>query len=286
MSRRAGARPRRRASGHARRPSRPLRRRLRGRLPSASRILAGLALVGLVAGFVALLNGPWLRVTRVAAAGMHFTGSAELNALLDPYRGSSLLLLDSDALGSRLRDLPAVADATVTARLPDRLEVRVTEKAPAFTWTTRASRLVVASDGSVIASLDPAAELPEELATLPSVDDRRSASRRLAVGDELPANERAMARRLLELDPKLIASAADGFALRIDDEYGFVLVAAAAPWEAALGFYQLDPEESQATADARLESQIAAIRTLFTTRAEAGVSWVDARNPGKVYWAP
>jgi hypothetical protein len=53
-----------------------------------------------------------------------------------------------------------------------------------------------------------------------------------------------------------------------------------------MGFYELDPREDQAAADARLEQQMAAIRTLFTTRNEHAVSWLDARNPGKVYWAP
>lgn len=286
MSRSTGARPRRRTSGHARRPSRPVRQRLRGRLPSASRTFAALAFVALVAGFVTLVNGPWLRVSQVAAAGTHFTSRGTLDTLLDPYRGSSLLLLDSGALVDRLRALPAVADAAVAARLPDRLEVQLTEKAPAYTWMTRAAWLVVAADGAVVASLEADSELPDELAALPQVDDQRSASRRVAPGDALPAPELAMAQRLLALDPKLIGSASDHLELRIDDEYGFILVSAAPPWEAALGFYRLDPEESQATADARLESQVAAIRTLFSTRPEAGVRWVDARNPGKVYWAP
>jgi cell division septal protein FtsQ len=279
-------RPRRRASGHARRPGRPLRHRLRGRLPSAARILAGLLLVASLAGFVMLVNGPWFRVVRVAAAGAQFTAADDLDALLSRYQGTSLLTVDSEALSNQLRALPAVAAARVTPRLPDTLEVRITEKAPAFWWLTRSARLVVAADGSVIASLAPDAELPGELATLPSVDDRRSASRRLAVGGALPQTELEMASRLLGLDPSQVGSANASFQLQLDDQYGFILVGAAPPWTAALGFYRLDPEEGQATADARMAAQIAAIRTLFSTRPEAGVSWVDARNPGKVYWAP
>ena len=37
-------------------------------------------------------------------------------------------------------------------------------------------------------------------------------------------------------------------------------------------------------AEARLERQITAVRTLFATRAEAELGWVDVRNPGKVYF--
>jgi hypothetical protein len=68
--------------------------------------------------------------------------------------------------------------------------------------------------------------------------------------------------------------------------YGFLLESPSPPWRAALGFYQLDPADSVTAADARLEQQLAAIRTLFAQRQEWAVSWLDVRNPGKVYWAP
>ena len=72
----------------------------------------------------------------------------------------------------------------------------------------------------------------------------------------------------------------------MDHQLGFVLESAQPAWTAAMGFYQLDPREDQAAADARLEQQLAAIRTLLATRPERNVSWLDARNPGKVYWTP
>jgi hypothetical protein len=281
------SKPRRRAAtGHARRPRRPLRHRLRARLPSGARLLAGTLFVVLLAGAVALVNGPWLRVGRVAAAGAQLTAVDELDALLDPYRGTSLLTFDSEGLASRLRLLPAVARVEVSAQLPDTLDVRITEKAPAFAWLTRSAQLLVASDGSVVASLSPDGELPASLSTLPLVDDQRSVSRRLAPGDRVPASELATAGRLLGIDPGLMGSASSHFQLRLDDEYGFILVSHSPDWKAALGFYQLDPQETAATAGARLDAQIAAIRTLFSAHRERNVSWVDARNPGKVYWAP
>jgi hypothetical protein len=70
------------------------------------------------------------------------------------------------------------------------------------------------------------------------------------------------------------------------DEYGFIIASRAPVWRAALGFYGLDPREEASVADERLEAQVAAIRTLFATRPESSVTWLDARNPGKVYWAP
>ncbi|MGH2456433.1 MAG: hypothetical protein ACRDHD_09285, partial [Candidatus Limnocylindria bacterium] len=151
---------------------------------------------------------------------------------------------------------------------------------------TSAVRLVGAADGSLIGELARDAELSAELAGLPVIDDRRPESRLLTVGDAVPAPQLRAALRLLELDPALLGSAATELTVRIHEEYGFMLVSATPAWEAALGFFQLDPGEGAAAADARLEDQVAAIRTLFATHAEGTVGWLDARNPGKVYWAP
>jgi hypothetical protein len=255
-------------------------------MPSLARVTGVLLFALLVAGGVTLVNGPWLRVAAVGSAGARFTAAAELDSLLAPYDGVPLLTVDTSALVERLRSLPAVADARVQAQLPDRLSVAITEKAPGFTWLTRANRLVVASDGTAIAALDRDAELPADLASLPAVDDDRSASRRIGVGNVIPGNELRSVGRLLAIDPQLIGSSTTGFSLRMDDEYGFILVSTKPGWQVALGFYQLDPEETEAVATARLDAQVAAVRTLFAAEPEAKVSWVDARNPGKVYWAP
>jgi hypothetical protein len=128
--------------------------------------------------------------------------------------------------------------------------------------------------------------VPRELARLPAVEDQRSASRSLAVGGAVPPAEMEAATRLLDLDPKLIGSHAAGFSVRIDEEYGFMLISAQPDWQAALGFYQAAPGETEEEAMVRLDAQLAAVRTLFAERSERQVSWVDARNPGKVYWAP
>ncbi len=282
-----GARPRRRrGAGQARKPRTPLRKRIGRRLPSRGRVLALLLMSTLLVGLVTLINGPWLRVDRVAHAGERFTDVDELAELLGSYRGDALLTLDSAGLAGRLRALPAVADATVQATLPGELRVTLTEKQPAFTWLTSAVRLVVAADGTIIGELSRDAEPSAELAGLPSIDDQRRASRRLTVGDRLPAGEVRMGLRLLQLEPALIGSSATHLAVRMHDEYGFIIASRAPVWRAALGFYGLDPREEASVADERLEAQVAAIRTLFATRPESSVTWLDARNPGKVYWAP
>jgi cell division septal protein FtsQ len=244
-----------------------------------------LAFAAAVAGLVTLVHGPWLRVTSVVHAGERYASSELLDAILEGYRGVPLLTIDSHALGERLNELAAVADADVQLGLPGALRVEIIEKAPAFVWRTGAVQLVGAADGSVMAELPLDASLAD-LERLPIVDDARAASRSLTVGDRLPAAEVRVALRLIGLDPELLGSRARRLSVTMDDEYGFLLASQRPAWRAAMGFYELDPREDQAAAEERLEQQLVAIRTLFTTRRELAVSWLDARNPGKVYWTP
>lgn len=281
----AGAKPARRGARHARRAGIRHRRVAGRRLPSAARVMGVLALAAAASALVLALHGPWLRVTQVAHAGERYTAAGELAEVLHAYRGRPLLAVDSAELAARLRALPAVAAVRVEARLPGQLSVSVTEKAPALTWLTPEARLLVAADGAVIASLPRDAEPPADLAALPAVNDQRSASRDIGVGHRLPAVEVRTVERLLAVDPELLGSHATGFALRVDEEYGFILVSSRPAWSAAFGFYQVDPVETEPEAVARLDSQVRAVRTLFSEVEEASVSWLDARNPGKVYWA-
>jgi hypothetical protein len=282
----AKPKPRRRSGGHASRPRRALKPRLAARLPSRGRIAAMLVFTALVAGLVMLVNGPWLRVTQVAHAGERYTPATALEDVLADYIAQPLLALDSGGLEARLRQLPAVADVRISARLPGTLQVEVVEKAPAATWLTSDARLVLAEDGTVIGSLPRDETPPDELATLPVVEDQRPDSRRLEVGGAIPAAELAAARRLLALDPRQLGSRNRAFMVVVSEEYGFILLASQPAWRAALGFYQAAPGETEEMAVARLEAQVTALRTLFAERLERTVGWVDARNPGKVYWAP
>jgi hypothetical protein len=81
-----------------------------------------------------------------------------------------------------------------------------------------------------------------------------------------------------------LGSGSSELTVRLDDEFGFGLVSSEPQWELALGVYGTDPAETAAEATARLERQITAVRTLFATRTETEIGWVDVRNPGKVYF--
>jgi cell division septal protein FtsQ len=278
---RSGARPRGR---QARRPGTPLRRRVAVRLPSMRRALAAVGALAAASVLVALVSGPWLRVTTVAWAGQHFTADRDLERLLAPQAGASLLGLDTRALRERVERLPTVAQAVVSATLPGRIEVSVAERQAAFVWQTPTAQLLGSADGTLFAALPRDEPLSSELASLPRISDERSVARLVAAGDLVPDPLLRTALRLSSLDPAALGSAASQLAVRLDDEFGFGLVAVDRGWQLALGVYGLDPQQTAADAAAYLERQVTAVRTLFATRSEAGIGWVDVRNPGKVYF--
>jgi hypothetical protein len=255
-----------------------------GRLPSIRRVLAGLGAVACAAALVALLTGPWLRVTEVTWAGEHFTPTRDLERLLSRQRGVSLLALDTGALRDGLARLPAVAEASVSTSLPGRVDVSIVEREAAFIWETGSARLLGSADGTLFVALRLGDELPPDVAGLPLIADRRDAGRLMSVGGRVPEALLRTALRLAGLDPAALGSAATELGVRLDDEFGFGLVSPDPAWEMALGVYGTDPGESAADAAARLERQITAVRTLFATRTESEIGWVDARNPGKVYF--
>ncbi|HEX9609936.1 MAG TPA: FtsQ-type POTRA domain-containing protein [Candidatus Limnocylindria bacterium] len=268
----------------AQRPRKPLRRRIAAHLPSLARAGAVLGAVAATAALGALLNGPWLRVTDVTFAGQHHTAAADLERVLLEQRGRSVLAVDTASIRARIEGLPAVGEATVSATLLGRIEATVVEHEVAFVWQTASGRFLGAADGTIFAALADDEALPAGVEPLPQIQDERFVARLITVGDVIPAGVVGTALRLFEIDPAALGSAASQLSLRLDDEYGFRLVSAAPEWQVALGPYGLDPMETETEAAARLDAQVAAVRTLFATRAEADIGWVDVRNPGKVYF--
>ncbi len=278
---RAAARPRRRG---AQRPGVPLRQRLAGRLPSLRRLLAAVAAAAAVAGLLALVNGPWLRVRAVAWDGGVYTPAAEIEAVLEEAQGRGVLTIDTRALRQRLEELPSVSEAVVTASLTGEVRASVVEPEAAIVWETSRGRLLASADGTVFGALPSDAPLPEGLASVARVVDGRDSARWLTAGDVIPAAVLEIALKVVAIEPAALGSTATGLAVRIDDEFGFRLVSDEDGWEVALGVYGTDPRESSAEAAARLERQVTAVRTLFATEPESGIGWVDVRNPGKVYF--
>jgi POTRA domain-containing FtsQ-type protein len=268
----------------AQRPGRPLRRRIAARLPSLARAGAVLFAIAATAALGALINGPWLRVTEVAFAGQHYTAASDLDGLLSVHRGTSVLAVDTDSIRAGIERLPAVDEVTVRATLLGRIEATVVERKAAFVWQAASGRYLGALDGTIFAAVPDGEALSPELAPLPQIIDERFVARLISVGDVIPAGVVGTALRLVQIDPAALGSVAGDVSVLLDDEYGFRLVSVTPEWQVALGSYGVDPTETEEEAADRLDAQVAAVRTLFATRAEAEIGWVDVRNPGKVYF--
>ncbi len=279
--RRPGSRPRGRG---ARRPTVSLRRRLSGRMPSIRRAIAALGAIAAALALVALLNGPWMRVSEVAWAGDHFTDANDLEDLLVQQRGLSVLAVDTAALRDRVESIPAVASAEVSASLTGQVHASVVEREVAFVWRTTSARLLGSSDGTIFAALGRDEEIPANLRATPVISDERYVARVITVGDQLPTGLLDAAMRIMAVDPAALGSDAGQLSVVIDDEFGFRLTADDPGWELALGVYGIDPRETTAEAITRLERQVTAVRTLFAAESEGEIGWVDVRNPGKVYF--
>jgi cell division septal protein FtsQ len=285
MNRRAPT-SRKRPSAHARRSRPPLRRRVRRALPAPGRIAAGLLGAILVGGLLALINGPWLRVASVAWAGERYTPSNQLQRALASLDGAALLTIDASAVAAELQQLPAVSHATVEAVIPDTVRVRIVEKVAAFIWQTSAVRLIGVADGTLIGQVALRANLPDDMAALPLVDDRRVESRNIIVGDRIDASTLAAALRLSAVEPAQLGSTAADLDVRLTDDDGFLLVSKQPAWQADFGIYPEAASDPSGTLDERVEAQVAAVRTLFSFEGEPKISWVDARDPRRVYWRP
>ena len=268
----------------ARRPGAPMRRRFSGRLPSLRRLLAGVGAVAAAAVLVALLSGPWLRVTDIAWAGQQYTDVDDLRDVLSPQRGTSVLAIDTAALRLQIERMPSVAQATVTASLTGELAATVEESPVAFVWETAAVRFLGAADGTIFASGRIDADPDPGLAALPHISDDRIVARLVTVGDVIPEALLRTALDVAAIDPARLGSRATALSVRLDDEFGFRIVATDPGWEVALGVFGLDPRETAAEAASRIERQVTAVRTLFASQTESEIGWVDVRNPGKVYF--
>lgn len=75
---------------------------------------------------------------------------------------NSMLLVDLDAVRTRLRALPWVADASVSRQLPDTLRVEIIERKPMALWQYQHRLALIDSSGTVLArdKLESFAKLP------------------------------------------------------------------------------------------------------------------------------
>lgn len=212
------------------------------------------------AGVLLLVNAGTFRLNpeRVELRGLIHTTPEVARLTMGLAQGATpnLFRLRTSDMERALADLPAVAEAEVSAVLPDRLVVQITERQPVFVLRKPSGSFLVDPAGVLL--IDAAAADPG-LASLPLVDDWRSdASRELTVGGTMEPVDLAAVLQLAAVTPELLGSNAGRLLLAITDQDGFVMTTEPASWRAVFGHYTptLRPPD-------RIAQQVQCLRSLL-----------------------
>lgn len=189
------------------------------------------------------LGDPTFRVDprTVTVTGARFTDESAIRAqtgLVGDVR-PSVFVLGTRRMESLIETLPTVLRADVTATLPDRVAIAVTERVPMVAWWLGDDGYLVDVEGVVLGpttSID-AAELGDGStgSSLPALHDER-ADTTLAAGGSVDPVDLDAVRLLGALTPELVGSRAPALTLSLDDDAGFVL-AWPDHWRAVFGRY-------------------------------------------------
>lgn len=209
-----------------------------------SRILGSLALLGVSGALYWLATDPTFAVdpAHVPVSGARYTdrGAILKRMGLDGATRPDIFRVATAEMALAVEGLPAVRDARVTATLPDRVEVQVTERTPILVWRAGEAGWLVDVEGVLFAPANAAsaAELGDGAtgSSLPAVEDRRKRASPWALGDRLLALDLSVVRLLGTLTPADVGSSADRLRLRVDDRDGYVLEAPGR-WLAIFGHY-------------------------------------------------
>ena len=99
------------------------------------------------------------RISEVRVSGAQLVSVAEIQqaAAID---GLNIFWVRQEEVGHRLQAISAIQSARVTTILPNRLEVRIVERAPVAVWQSGDSSFLVDADGRVLRAIDQAVALP------------------------------------------------------------------------------------------------------------------------------
>lgn len=200
-------------------------------------VRAGALLVMLLAAaaIYGVANSSAFRLEQVRVEGATFTDAAAIDAALDDAIGANLFALKTGPMEAAVAGLPTVASADLQVALPDAIVVRVDEPEPILIWRVSDEQFLVAADGTLFATLgeDP----PEAATDLTVVNDRRTPSTVLDVGDTLDPVDLDAATRLASLTPADVGSEGTRLDVTVTDANGFMVIGRPAEWRAIFGFY-------------------------------------------------
>ena len=218
------------------------------------------------AAIVAASNGPFWRIQDVAIQGAHHVAvDAVVNA--SGLLGAQSFTASAARARARLIQLPAVRDARVEIRVPDRAQILLSERAAVARWSSASgnTELFVDADGVLFSSLDPRAA-PDVRVT--DEQKARQAGERLdpALVDATTKLARLGPQELRPdaTSPRVVLTAgATGLVLRV-----------AAGWEIRFGGAE------------RIDDKIALARRFLRDNPQRKLDYVDVRSPDQIVFSP
>jgi cell division protein FtsQ len=99
------------------------------------------------------------RIERVVVVGSQLVTTAEIERAA-AVTGLNIFWVREEEVGHRLQAIAAVQSARARTVLPDRLEVRIVERAPVAVWQNGGMSYLVDSEGRVLQATDRAVALP------------------------------------------------------------------------------------------------------------------------------
>jgi len=194
-----------------------------------------LAMLASAAAIYGAASSPAFGLVHLELDGVRYSDESAVLTRLAVPAGANLFTLATDPLEARLRELPTVAAARVTVRLPDSLSVSLTERVPVMIWQVGERRLLAGGDGVLFARLREVP--PAGAADLPVVEDRRAEAISLGVGWRLDPVDFDAATRLAAVRPVDVGSVAPALSVSVTDDMGYVMTTGEGGWTAVFGFY-------------------------------------------------
>lgn len=109
-------------------------------------------------GYKWFVESDTFQIAAVDVQGVRRLGEQDLNIFVDAFKGQNIFLVDLDLVAKRAAEHPWIKDVRIYRRLPNRISVQITERAPFALLDTGRGIYIIGEDGMVLERLSKQAE--------------------------------------------------------------------------------------------------------------------------------
>jgi cell division septal protein FtsQ len=217
------------------------------------------------AAIVAAALSPVWRIRDVVIEGAHHVAVDAVVAASGLLEAQAFTASAARAQDRLVRALPAVRDARVEIRIPDRSRVVLSERVAIARWTASGTEWFVDADGVLFSSFDPRGA-PDIRIT----DEQKSRQ----AGDRLDPALVDAAMKLVRLGPQELRPDATSPRVVLAAGATGLVVRVAAGWEIRFGGAE------------RIDDKIANARRFLRDNPQRKLDYVDVRSPDQIVFSP